>query len=97
MSKVAKYVLNPDGTVPWFVIDGGYFPDSREGASPQDWTLVGIVDEASGIEGFADVDALVAYLESIGGLEWTDMEGEPVDLDAQAIDFWDRINALTAE
>lgn len=97
MNKIAKYVLNPDGTVPWFVTDGGYFPDSRVGDSPQDWTLVGIVDGASGLEGFADVDALVAYLESIGGLEWTDMEGEPTDLFSQATFLWDRMNALTAE
>jgi hypothetical protein len=85
---IATYVLNPDGTVPWFVADGGYFPDTREGSSPQDWMLVGVVDPASGLTGFADVDALTAYLVSIGGSDWTDIDGEPVDVAAQAAFVW---------
>jgi len=85
---IATYVLNPDGTVPWFVNDGGYFPDTREGSSPQDWTLVGVVDPASGLTGFADVDALADYLLSIGGNDWTDIDGEPVDVPAQAAHVW---------
>jgi hypothetical protein len=85
---IATYVLNPDGTVPWFVADGGYFPDTREGSSPQDWMLVGVVDPASGLTGFADVDALTAYLVSIGGNDWTDIDGEPVDVPAQASFVW---------
>jgi len=85
---IAKYVLNPDGTVPWFVVDGGYFPDTREGTSPQDWTLVGVVDPASMMTGFADVAELTAYLVSIGGDTWTDIDGEPVDVAAQAGHLW---------
>jgi len=85
---IAKYVLNPDGTVPWFVTEGGYFPDTREGTSPQDWTLVGVVDPASMMTGFADVEELTAYLISIGGNTWTDTDGEPVDVAAQASHLW---------
>ena len=85
---IAKYVLNPDGTVPWFVTEGGYFPDTREGTSPQDWTLVGVVDPASMMTGFADVEELTAYLVSIGGNTWTDIDGEPVDVAAQASHLW---------
>lgn len=85
---IATYVLNPDGTVPWFVADGGYFPDTREGSSPQDWTLVGVVDPDSGLTGFADVDALTDYLLSIGANDWTDIDGEPVDVPAQAAHVW---------
>lgn len=85
---IATYVLNPDGTVPWFVVNGGHFPDTRVGSSPQDWMLVGVVDPASGLTGFADVDALTAYLVSIGGIDWTDMEGHPVDIAQEAARMW---------
>lgn len=85
---IAKYVLNPDGTVPWFVSNGGYFPDIREGLSPQDWMLVGVVDPASGLTGFTDVDALTEYLISIGGNTWTDIDGEPIDIAAQSAHMW---------
>jgi len=47
--KVTTYTLNADGTIPDFVDNGGYFPDSRVGDSPQDWTLVGVcTDDAPG-------------------------------------------------
>ena len=85
---IATYVLNPDGTVPWFVNDGGYFPDTREGSSPQDWTMVGVVDPASGLTGFADVDALASYVVSIRDNDWTDIDGEPVNVTAQAAHVW---------
>lgn len=60
--KVTTYTLNADGTIPDFVDNGGYFPDSREGDSPQDWTLVGVcTDDAPG-DAMTEAE-LVTYVE----------------------------------
>lgn len=85
--QIATYVLNLDGTVPDFVIDGGYFAASSVAASPQDWTLVGVVDD-SVQSAFATVDDLTEYLATISGGEWTDMEGHPVDIAQEAARMW---------
>lgn len=85
---ISTYVLDPDGTVPSFVTNGGYFADARVGDSPQDWTLVGVVTADAPGEPFVDAAALEDYLVSIGGESWLDDEGEPVDLVAQAAWMW---------
>jgi hypothetical protein len=60
--KVTTYTLNADGTIPEFVNNGGYFPDSRVGDSPQDWTLVGVcTDDAPG-DAMTEAE-LVTYVE----------------------------------
>ena len=60
--KVTTYTLNADGTISEFVDNGGYFPDSREGDSPQDWTLVGVcTDDAPG-DAMTEAE-LVTYVE----------------------------------
>lgn len=87
---ISVYRLNSDGTVPDYVIDGGYFPHSAEGPAPQDWDLLGVTTEEAPGTPFADVDALEAYLVSIGGESWTNPDGSPVDLAAQAAVMWSR-------
>lgn len=85
--QIATYILNLDGTVPDFVIDGGYFAANRVAQSPQDWTLVGVVDD-SVQSAFATVDDLTEYLATISGGEWVDMEGHPVDIAQEAARMW---------
>lgn len=85
--QIATYHLNLDGTVPDFVIDGGYFAASSHGSSPQDWTLVGVVDD-SVQSAFATVDDLTEYLATIGGGEWVNMEGQPVDIAQESARMW---------
>lgn len=84
MSKIITYTLDADGTVPAYVLNGGYFATPSGQPSPQDWTLVGVATDAAPGEGFADADAIEAYLVSIGGESWTDPDGVPVDLAAEA-------------
>ena len=61
--KVTTDTLNADGTIPDFVDNGGYFPDSRDGDSPQDWTLVGVcTDDAPG-DAMTEAE-LVTYVEA---------------------------------
>lgn len=89
MSKIIKYTLNEDGTVPEFVLNGGYLADPRTGPSPQDWTLVGLAtDEAPG-EVLPTRSDLMDYILDLGGAEWKDpIDDSPVDLDALADFIW---------
>lgn len=92
MSKIITYTLDSDGTVPPFVLDGGYFPAASGGQSPQDWLLMGIAEDTAPGDGFSDADAIEAYLVSIGAGSWTDLEGVPLDLPAQAASMWARMS-----
>lgn len=97
MNKIAKYILNPDGTIPSFVISGGYFSVKNDNEPPQDWTIVGVVEDHPGLESFLDLDSLVNYLESIGGLEWVDIQGNLIDLYKEASFLWNLMLDLDAE
>lgn len=63
MSKVVIYTLESDGTVPDFVLDGGYFPCAKASNPPQDWSLVGIAADNAPNDGLTK-SALVAHVES---------------------------------
>ena len=52
--KLIKYTLNTNGTVPDYVIDGGYFAVANGGVSPKDWDLVGVANDDSFQTGFAN-------------------------------------------
>lgn len=88
MSKIIKYTLNEDGTIPEYVLNGGYLADPRSGPSPQDWTLVGLATDDAPGEVIASRADLMDYILDLGGSEWTDPLGEPVDLDALADFIW---------
>lgn len=93
MSKIITYTLDADGTVPDFILDGGYFPSASDQESPQDWLLMGVASDTGPGDGFADAAAIESYLVSIGGETWTDPDGDPVDLAAQAASMWSRLSA----
>ena len=38
---IVEYTLEANGTVPTYIVDGGYFLKSNENNSPQDWDMVG--------------------------------------------------------
>jgi hypothetical protein len=61
--KLIKYTLNTDGTIPEYVIDGGYFAVANGGVSPKDWDIVGVANDDSLQTGFADEAALLAYAQ----------------------------------
>ena len=63
--KIIKYTLNADGTIPNYVIDGGYLAVSNDKITPQDWDLIGVAtDEASEI-GFATEAVLFEYAQGL--------------------------------
>lgn len=78
--KLGIYTLNSDGTIPDFVIDGGYFPHVNQAAAPQDWKLIGWVANDADVQ---NVSNLRSYLISIGAESWRDRDGQAFDLDAE--------------
>lgn len=61
--KMIKYTLTPQGTVPDYVVDGGYFPVENNNPIPQNYTIVGIATDAATEESFLDEDAFLIYLQ----------------------------------
>jgi hypothetical protein len=61
--KMIKYTLNSDGTIPDYVVDGGYLAKSNGSASPQDHDLIGVATDAAPQTGYANEAALLQYVE----------------------------------
>jgi hypothetical protein len=61
--KIIKYTLTPDGSVPEYVIDGGYFPVENNNPIPQNYTIVGVAIDAATEESFDDEATLLDYLQ----------------------------------
>jgi len=61
--KMIKYTLNSDGTIPDYVVDGGYLAKSNGNASPQDYDLIGVATDAAPQTGYANQAALLQYAE----------------------------------
>jgi hypothetical protein len=61
--KLIKYTLTPEGTVPNYVVDGGYFPVKNNNPTPQNYTIVGAATDVATEESFADEAALLVYLQ----------------------------------
>lgn len=89
--KLITYVLNEDGTVPEFIIDGGYYPSPNLDAPPQDIVLIGLVEDSVPGESFNSQLEIKNYLISIGGLEWRDIENNPLDLDILSNNLWQKV------
>lgn len=75
--KLIVYKLNADGTIPSYIINGGYLAWNNNGISPQDWDLVGVATDDAQQEGFANKESLTAYVES-KGLEFKDTMTEEI-------------------
>ena len=88
-NKIVKYKLEANGTIPTWIDDGGYYPDSEEvmiGATTDNSSEVGLGEIASE----ADVKT---YLDSYTST-WTDRDSEdnevPFDQAAAATYIWSK-------
>jgi hypothetical protein len=88
-NKIVKYKLEANGTIPTWIDDGGYYPDSEEvmiGATTDNSSEVGLGEIASE----ADVKT---YLDSYTST-WTDKDSEdneiPFDQAAAATHIWSK-------
>lgn len=89
--KIIVYTLNSNGTVPEYIIDGGYFSVANNNASPQDLDLVGIANDDAPQPGFVNKTALAAYIES-KGLEFKDLYTKEIIPISTVVDtFWAKL------
>jgi len=61
--KMIKYTVTPEGTVPDYVVDGGYFACENSNTSPQNYDIVGAATDAATEESFANEATLLEYLQ----------------------------------
>ena len=50
--KVIRYTLLANGTIPSDVVDGGYFIKQNGGQSPQDYDMIGLSLNWTGLENY---------------------------------------------
>jgi len=62
--KLIIYTLLPNGTVPEYVVDGGYLACANNNTSPQDLDLIGVATDDAEQTGFDNEAELLAYIQS---------------------------------
>ena len=91
-NKIVKYKLEDNGTIPTWIDDGGYYPDTEE-------VMIGATVDGSsetGLGELADEAAVKTYLDSYTS-DWTQQaesgnpgETEPFDQAAAATIIWSK-------
>ncbi len=61
--KCFIYTLEADGTIPSYIVDGGYFPVPNGNPFPQNLNLVGIATDESAQEPFTSEAELLTYVQ----------------------------------
>ena len=61
--NIIKYNLNKNGTIPDYIIDGGYFPKQNNNKSPQDLDLIGLSNN-TGLENYTNKTDFEDYIKS---------------------------------
>jgi hypothetical protein len=89
--KLIIYTLNSDGTVPDYVIDGGYWPFENNKISPQDFDLVGVATESAPQEGFANEAALLTYGNTKSFSLLDPITQEPIPVEILAAELWAKL------
>ena len=89
--KLIKYTLLKNGSVPDYIIDGGYFPKSNSNNSPQDFDLVGLTNDNSKT-GFSDKADFESYVKSFTPDSYTDIDGTTIYLQYSLNFVWGKLN-----
>ena len=90
--KLIKYTLTSQGTVPDYVVDGGYFPVKNNNPSPRDLDLVGIANDSANETSFANEAALLAYLQE-NNFEFKNPITEEIILSETVVsNMWSKLN-----
>lgn len=89
--KLIKYTLTPQGTVPDYVVDGGYFPVLNNKTSPQNLDLVGVALDSATEESFANEAELLTFLQE-QGYEYKNLYTEEITpLETVAAYTWSKL------
>lgn len=94
--KIVTYTLNQDGTIPEFIVRGGYFPVQNNMESPQDFNLVGITNEDISNDVFENVEELIEYVNQNNFVFINPETNESISNDKIVGAIWDDfISAIT--
>ena len=89
--KLIKYTLTPEGTVPEYVVDGGYFAVKNNGVWPQDLDLIGIANDSATEYTFADNAALLDYVQEKGFIFIVPQTNEVIPLQTVLNTIWAKL------
>jgi hypothetical protein len=90
--KLIIYNLNADGTIPEYVVDGGYLTTSNGNSSPQDLDLVGIAIDVAPQSGFTNEAALLTYVESKDLIFTDPITEQVIPLKTVVSSIWSKLN-----
>jgi hypothetical protein len=94
--KIIKYTLDPNGRIPYYVIDGGYLAVSNNNLSPQDLDLIGLAnDEASEIEFATEID-LLQYAQGLDLHYINSLTNEEIPLETVVNQVWSKLGVENA-
>ena len=89
--KMIKYTLNSNGTIPDYVVDGGYLAKSNGSASPQDYDLIGVATDAAPQTGYANEAALLQYAEDSEFVFTNPTTEEVIPLETVVSSIWSKL------
>jgi hypothetical protein len=89
--KIVTYTLKTDGTIPDYIVDGGYFASPNSNDSPQDFDIVGVAyDDAPG-RVFASEVELLSYVQD-KNFSFIDLfTKESIPLETVVFQFWSKL------
>lgn len=86
--KVVIYTLTPEGEIPEYIVDGGYFAKPNDKNAPQHLDFVGVAtDEATESE-LTSLAELTAYAEAFMEASVTDFYGQTETLSDTLAAWW---------
>ena len=89
--KIIKYTLKTDGTIPDYVIDGGYLPTKNNNSTPQDWDLIGVATDEATETGFATQAHLLEYAKALDLHYMNSLTNEEIPLEIVVGQIWAKL------
>ena len=88
--KVIRYTLLSNGTIPSNVTDGGFFIKHNGGQSPQDYDMIGLSLDWTGIEEYTTKTSFENYIKSFVSDSVDQFIGETILVQDLIDDFWNK-------
>lgn len=91
--KLIKYTLTKEGTIPGYVVDGGYFAVQNNKSWPQNLDLIGIANDSATEESFANKVSLLAYVQEKGFTYKVPYTDEVIPLETVVDLLWEQFTS----
>lgn len=89
--KVIIYTLNEDGTIPSYVLDGGYFGMPNNNNSPRNFDFIGIATDNAQEYTLSNKEALVTYLNNKSFKHIHPITNEEIPVESVVNSFWEKV------